>query len=107
MCRGGRHGPLAEPQLLALQALQEQQAQQEAEPLPLAGQGTGQEALQVPRVQEEPTNPRGVAVPLAVQHRGGRSAPGEGTRLAPGAHRHLRPDTEQEERTGREAEEGG
>ena len=69
MCRGGRHGPLAEPQLLALQALQEQQAQQEAEPLPLAGQGTGQEALQVPRVQEEPTNPRGVAVPLAVQHR--------------------------------------
>ena len=101
---GGQHGPLTEPQLVPVQTLQKQQAQQETEPVSVAIKRPGevQEALQVPRSQTEP--PQRISFSFPVHH---SLVPQRESSLAAGAHRHLRQDTEQEKRPGREAEEGG
>lgn len=93
--RVGVHGQISEPQLVALQARQGQQARQAADALTLAGEGAAAETLQVAGEEGPATRSRSpIAVPLPLpQH--------------PRAHRHLRPQPQQAQQPGREAEAGG
>lgn len=98
----GEDGPLAEPELVPVQTLQRQQAQQEAEPVTVQRPGALQEEVKVPGIEAEPAQRVSIPVPVYNSH-----GPQRARRFPAGAHRHLREDSEQEERPGREAEEGG